>query len=436
MKRVLIVASSYAPAMPASIHRARMLAWGLSESGWSVEVLVPAKDFQRPEWLADDSAALFSPEVACHEAQPILTGLFRLFGMHGIDRRALLPVYRLGASLLAQRRFDLIYITTTSFNFFCLGRFWRRRFGVPYVLDFQDPWYRPRPVMITTKHWIKFRIGNKLSKYLEAFAVNGAIGLVSVSPNYLAELRGRYPLAQTFRGGNQAVIPFGVLPLDLEVACKRTGQRPANDRLRNIVYVGVGDIVMQKSFRRLIAGLARLRHRHPDLIGLCRLCLAGTHGGWKPGDPKVLFDEAVAVGLGNLVTEDPQILSYPVATSLAVAADGLLVLGVDDPGYMPSKLFPYAMTGKPLLACLHWQSQANEYFERFPELGTLIHFAAPCEVESNEDSRLLTFLRQVVSRQEIDRARILAVHSAEAMARQHAELFERCLKTLHRSNLF
>jgi len=173
--------------------------------------------------------------------------------------------------------------------------------------------------------------------------------------------------------------------------------------------------------------LARLRRSYPEIVGRFRLRLTGTQGGWNPSDPKILYDEAVAAGIGDLVEEDPRIVSYPVATSLAIAADALLVLGVDDPAYMPSKLFLYALTGKPLLASMHWQSQVNDYFNRFPELGTLIHFGALVGMESDEDSQILCFLNDVIERKDIRRDRIWKAHSALLMAFQHAELFQRCV---------
>jgi len=47
---------------------------------------------------------------------------------------------RAGEALLAAEHFDLVFLSTTQFSAFQLGPRWRRRFGVPYVLDYQDPW--------------------------------------------------------------------------------------------------------------------------------------------------------------------------------------------------------------------------------------------------------------------------------------------------------
>ena len=423
MPRLLLVTSSYAPAFPADVHRARHLAWQLQAIGWTVEVLAPGRAFQQPEWLNPEAHNLFAPDVPCHEAQPKFAWLYRRLGMKSLGWQSLLPLYLLGNKLLRTRQFDLVYVTTAKFNLFCLGRLWQRKFGVPYVLDFHDPWHRPGKQQATSQHRLKFRIGTWLSRFMEKFAVSHVNGLVAVSPHYLEQLRERYPAAPAFQNNRSAVIPFGVLPLDYSVA---TGHAPTvpTPAQRLIVYVGVGSEIMQKSFRRIAEGLARLKKSHPELTADCRVELCGTDGRWREGGRKILEATAVAGGAGDMVTEDPRIITYQAAMARALAADGLLVLGVDDPAYMPSKLFPYALTGKPLLACMHARSQVNDYFQRLPEIGTLIHFDGPAENRDAEDMRLLDFLKQVAERKNFVRENVRAEFSAAAMARKHAELFD------------
>jgi hypothetical protein len=426
--RALIVSSSFTPAMPASVHRARQLGWCLQEAGWEAEVLTPSAEFQRTEWVDEQSAVFFPAHIPCHEVPPPSRSWIEKFGARSMAWRALWPMYHRGCALLASKRFDLVYITTTVFNFFCLGRMWQRRFGVPYVLDFHDPWYRPNQSVTSTPHRFKAWLSNRLARHMEAYAVKKAAGLIAVSPDYLHDLRGRYPSAKALKSGRCAAIPFGVLPLDFELARQEAGTNKDENEIREIVYVGVGAEIMAKSFRRISDGLSRLRRRRPELFSRIRLRLSGTDGRWKDGLPRILQEQAVDAGIGDLVAEDPRIIPYRMAIGRAVAADGLLVLGVDDPAYMPSKLFLYALTGKPLLACMHADSQVNEYYRRFPELGTLIHFAGAAETEAEDDTRLLEFLQQVAERRTFARDNIRAEFSARAMACRHVELFEACLE--------
>ena len=55
MPRVLIVTSTYAPAMIADMHRARQLAWELPKLGWQVEILTPDVSYQPASCRDDDS---------------------------------------------------------------------------------------------------------------------------------------------------------------------------------------------------------------------------------------------------------------------------------------------------------------------------------------------------------------------------------------------
>src|SRR5277367_1026995 len=104
-RRVLIVSSSFTPAMPASVHRARQLGWCLPEAGWEVEVLTPSVQFQRPEWLDEKSAIFFPAQIPCHEVPPPARSWIGKFGAKSMAWRALLPMYRRGRELLASGRF-------------------------------------------------------------------------------------------------------------------------------------------------------------------------------------------------------------------------------------------------------------------------------------------------------------------------------------------
>ena len=150
-------------------------------------------------------------------------------------------------------------------------------------------------------------------------------------------------------------------------------------------------------------------------------------GGWVEGGRKLLQEKADALGLGDIVTEGPAIISYSRAAATAEASDGLLVLGVGEPAYMASKLFSYASLDKPLLACIHEQSQMNAYFSQHPELGTAVHFGQTAEAEIDEDAKVFSFLNQVREGHRPDRAEALYEFSAAGMTRKVAAIFDRCV---------
>jgi glycosyltransferase involved in cell wall biosynthesis len=428
MRRVLIVTGGFPPSMAAEIHRARMLSYELPSMGWEVEILTLSPDYLPSVWIEPDSLVFRDKRVPVHESPSRFEAVFQAMRWRSVGLRAFWPVYRTGLDILKKGNVDMIFISTTLFHFFCLGRMWKRKTGIPYVCDYHDPWYR-KPHYSGTKlrNWKSYAFA-KLAKHLEKFALKHADGIVAVSPVYLDQLRFRYSQFRCVRTERSLVIPFGAAEQDFVIARATSDQPKRNDPgMVNIVYVGAGGSIMCESFRRVCQGLARLKRQYPPFFEKIQLCLFGTSAFWQSGDPLELQALAESEGVGELVEERPARISYLKAVKLALQADGLLILGVDDPAYMPSKLFLYAMTGKPLLASMHKESQVNDYFKRFPELGAIIHFAGSAEREVAEDKVLLEFLKQAADCKTFTRENIRTEFSAAAMARRHVELFERCI---------
>ena len=256
------------------------------------------------------------------------------------------------------------------------------------------------------------------SCFLEPFAVRKAAGIVSVSPNYLDQLQSRYPNATALQNGRTMVVPFAAVERDLQNSSGVT-----HDARRKIVYVGAGGTIMRKSFARICALMSNLDRNFIDNV---RIELYGTSSDWNPSMPKELELIATEYGLHEIVTEEPVYIPYLVAIQKIQAADGLLILGVDDPAYMPSKLFLYGLTGKPLLVSLHEASQANCYFKELPGLGHLIRFNGQ-KVDGGNVDTVRLFLQEVMVRQTFDRSDLLADYLSPASARRHVHFFERVL---------
>ena len=428
MRRVLIVTGSYAPTIIADMHRARQLAWQLPECGWEAEIFCPDVAYQPPSCNDADGAEFFAPAVPVHAAPPHVPGLFRALGVGNIGLRALAPMLRAGRDLLAARPFDLVYFSTAQWPLFLLGPAWRRRFGIPYVLDLHDP---AVPRASTLPRGLKHRLGERVSGYIEARAVAAASGLIAVSPQYLELLRVRYAQAKPdwLAPGRQAVIPFGVRPTDLEEASRGTArQGKAVPGPKQIVYVGTGGPIMARSFALLCRALARLRSERPHLLAGVRIELHGTAGALADRATADLADIAKKSGVADLVVEHPARVTYRRSLELLLESAGALVLGVDDPGYMPSKLFTYAYSGKPLLACVRRDGPALAALRAQPGLGHALWFAEHDEMPLDDAAAVVAdFLVEVAAGRAFPRQADLAPYTSAAMARRHAELFDACL---------
>jgi glycosyltransferase involved in cell wall biosynthesis len=428
MRRVLIVTNAYAPAMIADMQRARHLAWELPKLGWEVEVLAPDATFQPPSCLDRDSAEFFAPDTPVHFVKEDLPSFFRTVGLRSVGWRAFLPLLRKGSSLLGTGRYDLVYLSTANFPLFLLGPVWLKRQSVPFVLDLHDPCYRegashPAWARPTLKH----AVSHWLSRYIERRAVTTASGIVSVSPNYLNELGLRYEAVNPvwLQNHKKCVIPFAASPRDLDIASSGVEHRRIPSDKRTVVYVGSGGPIMHRSFSLLCRTLAFLRNKRLTLVEKMRINLYGTMRSWQNGERQHLAELAHESGVGDLIEERPSGVSYRRSLELLQESDGALILGVDDAGYMPSKLFMYACSGKPLLAVLRNDGPACAEFLRNPTLGHALWFGQSGDMPLNAAADVLErFLGEVSRCQSFDRTIVLEPFLARDMAYRHMELFD------------
>ena len=140
MKRVLIVAPHFPPVNAADMHRARV-----SLAALRVVRLAAVRADGRARLPGDAARAAPARDVAAGLPIIAYTGALparwtRPLGVGSVGLRAFAHLYREGARIIARESIDLVFFSTTVFPAMALGRLWKRRFGVPYVLDIQDAW--------------------------------------------------------------------------------------------------------------------------------------------------------------------------------------------------------------------------------------------------------------------------------------------------------
>jgi hypothetical protein len=430
-RRVLIITSSYRPAMIADMHRARHLAWVLPQVQWDVEILCPDDSYQLNVCLEPDSDSFFAPHTIVHYVSAYLPGVFNCLRMRSIGWRALVPLAKSLRNLLKAKQYDVIYISTASFPLFLLGLF-GRQYKVPFVLDFHDPCYKEgagHPVWANRS--LKHQLVHLLMKHLERSVVISASGIISVSPSYLVTLMRRYAHRNPpwLAPNRRAVIPFAVLPRDVDCQKHVMAAHNARPGETRIVYVGVGGPIMVRSFSLLCSTLAILRQQGDPLIENLTIELYGTMLGWPEGSPKHLTQAAETFGVDDLIKERPGRVSFRRSLELLEQSSGVLIIGVDDPGYMPSKLFTYGYSRKPLLAMLHVDGPAFAFFRSNPGFGSVLWFDRDREMSRDHAvSSLKQFLAEAKAGQAYDRTAALARHLAPEMGREHAAVFNACIR--------
>ncbi|MBK8725013.1 MAG: glycosyltransferase [Holophagaceae bacterium] len=194
--RLLVVSPHFPPVNTADMQRVRMLLPFFRELGWEVEVLAVAQEAVAAPldpWL---EAGLPS-HVPVHRVKVLGRPWSRLPGLGTLGLRALRALDRAGSSLLAKGGFDLVYFSTTVFEVHLLGPRWKRRFGVPFVLDYQDPWvndyYRKHPEVRPPGGRLKYAAMDALHRWMEPRVLRHCAGITAVSADYPTQLALRYP---------------------------------------------------------------------------------------------------------------------------------------------------------------------------------------------------------------------------------------------------
>ncbi|HVX09720.1 MAG TPA: glycosyltransferase [Pirellulales bacterium] len=438
MRRVLIVSPHFPPTNAADMHRVRISLPFYQDFGWDPEVL--AVDAAYVEGTREPALLETVPEgVPMHRVRALPARLARKVGFSALGLRAFPFLYRQGLRVIRLRKPDLIFFSTTMFPVMPLGRLWKRRFGVPFVLDMQDPWvtdyYDRNP---GAPRLPKHRLAQRMHKMLEHWTMRDVDGLLAVSETYHHALRERYPWIPE---SACHTLPFGAPASDFEIAGRADSSTKlfnAGDGLWHGVYAGrLGAdmrLVCHAICKALVAGL----QENPSLFGRVRLHFVGTDYAVGAAAKATIQPIADSMGLGEVISEQPGRLPYMEVLRLLKAADFLLVPGSDDPAYTASKLYPYILARKPLLAVFHQASSVVQVV-RSTAAGDVVTFDSAdthCEIAA----RLLPVWKALLTWLPFrppTNWRAFEPYTAREMTRQQCEFFDRVLQRRihnHRSN--
>jgi len=317
----------------------------------------------------------------------------RRFGIGSLAYRAWGHLKRAGDALLQREKFDLIFFSTTQFPLTALGPRWKKLFNVPYVLDFQDPWfsdyYKHHPERRPPGGKVKYQLSNILAKRLEPLVVREAKHIICVSAAYPKMLNRRYPDVSLDRF---TTLPFGAVESDFEflranpLAQKQFDPR---DGKRHWVYVGRGGNDMAVSLKAFFLALKQVFATQPELHNKLRIHFIGTDYAPHGRGTKTVEPLAAEFGLGDIMSEGTDRIPYFEALQCLLDADALFIPGSDDAGYTASKTYPYILARKPLLAVFHEESSVVEVLNN-TRAGTVVSFKQEDSLETVVNKILAT----------------------------------------------
>ena len=429
-RRVLIVSPHFPPINAADHHRIRMSLPYLADFGWDTHILAVQPDFVQgtKEPLLSKTVPDYIPVT---DTKALLIQQTQKIGLGNLGLRAFFYLQQAGDRLLNQQKFDLIYFSTTVFITMALAPRWRKRFGVPYILDFQDPWlsdYYNQPGSPPPPGGkLKYGFSQLQARILEPKTLSEVSHVISVSPSYPKNLQERYP---HLRGEQFTVLPFGAPESDFELLPTLNIQQSIFDRhdgKKHWVYVGVVGSIMSFALRTLFMGIQSARLQNPSAWESIELHFVGTS--YAPGDRSVKTVEPIAqeYGLADLVTEYSHRVPYFEALQIMVDSDAILLIGSDDPGYTASKLYPCILARKPILAVFHEQSSVVDILARC-NAGKAVTFKAG-DRPQDLTPQILTQLQWIQSLppeyQPDTNWQAFKPYTAKEMTRKQCEVFDR-----------
>ncbi|MBE7177902.1 MAG: glycosyltransferase, partial [Mucilaginibacter polytrichastri] len=353
----------FPPVNAADMQRVRMSLPYFRDLGWEAEVV--CVDPVHAEMQVDHLLCESVPEeIPVHFVSAFAKKYTGKIGLGSIALRSLWFYRKKVNTLLKKKNFDLVYFSTTQFPVCILGAYWKKKFGVPYVIDMQDPWhsdyYLNKPKnQRPPKYWFSYR----LNKWLEPIAMKAVGGLISVSDAYLQTLKKRY---SAVRAVPCATIPFSAFTPDQHIAEQhKSGFNSMLDRrFVNIVYVGRGGADMRNAVLPLFSALQKGLNEERDIFRHIRINFIGTS--YAPAEiaKPSIKPLADAMGLQDYVVEITQRIGFYHALATLQEANALFVPGSDDSGYTASKIYPYILTKRPLLAIFHPDSSVTDILMR------------------------------------------------------------------------
>lgn len=382
-RRVLIVSPHFPPINAADHQRIRMALPYFEEFGWQPHVLAVQPEAVRG--VCDRYLLATIPSnipVTYVKALPVR--YTKIIGLSNLGWRCLPYLVSAGDKLLKENSFDLIYFSTTVFLSMGLAARWFKRFDMPYVLDFQDPWlseYFQQQGVKQKPPGGKFKYGlaQFMARRLEPQAMKYVRHVTSVSSAYPEILQQRYPW---LKSKQFSVLPFGAPERDFEILpglkIQQTIFDPHDGKI-HWVYVGRGGADMAKALEGLFKAIQSDRSQHPLRWESVRFHFVGTSYAPKGRETKTIEPIAKACGVGDLVTEHPLRIPYFQALQVLKDSNGILLIGSDDPNYSASKVYPCILAQKPILGIFHEQSLVVDVI-RQTQAGEIVTFSSEDKV--------------------------------------------------------
>jgi len=376
LRRVLIVSPHFPPVNAPDMQRVRMGLPYYRENGWEPVVLAMSPDLIEGAIVEPLLEQSLPGDLRIVRSSGLPASYTRWAGTGNLWLRGGRRFMQAGDALLREQPFDLAFFSTTQFSSFTLGPRWLRKFGLPYVLDYQDPW---RNTYYETKRIrppggiLKYTLSQLYALSREPRALRHASGIVAVSDSYGAMLHRLYP---GIRFPEVRTLPFGASEKDFQIAARHRPEPSLitrHDDQIHIVYAGRCGPDMSLSMSALFTAFRTFLQTHPREAARIRFHFIGTDYAPPPLGREWAMPVARQLGVEAYVSEHCRRVPFYDALHYLLQADALVALGSNDATYSASKLYPYILARRPLLTLFHQASLVTS-LARVLKAGLTLHF--------------------------------------------------------------
>ncbi|WP_407556134.1 hypothetical protein [Winogradskyella sp. 4-2091] len=343
MKTVLIIYPHWVPANLAGVQRPRLIGNYLKQFGWKPLLLTVDSKFYE-ETPDPHIAKTASGDIEVIYTKAYKVGKPRIIGDIGL--RAYPFLKKEALRICKERKIDCIWVPIPSFYTAVLGRVIHNKTGIPYGIDYIDPWVRD----ITNQNDTRAKLSQSVARTLEPYAVKKAAFITGVStPYYWPVIERNFKKPPVHVG-----MPYGFDPNDHKI--KLEGLKMPWDEIENCkpwIYAGAflpNSHLFMDCFFNAIKELKDAGNWDPNI----KLFFIGT----GPYPAKRITAYAADYGLEEMVVEQRERQPFLNILNYLSHADRVMLFGSTEKHYTASKTFQCLLSERPLFTVLHAESSA------------------------------------------------------------------------------
>jgi len=261
--------------------------------------------------------------------------------------------------IIKKNDINVIFTTSPPFSPLVTGLVLKKIYGIPWVVDFRDPW--------TTE---KLRYGStgwrlKINRFIERRALQEADGVIGVTPNWVDDLK-------HLTGDSETSDKFFLITNGYDETDFANHAVPDVDVETEIKISHIGSIY-EGGLEVLLNGMSHLDH---SALSKLKVDIIGY---MHPHD----LDKLTQATTNGNISYQPQRLSHDQSLDLMRKSHVLLLSLPFE--YYPGKLFEYMRVGRPVLA-LAPEGSAAELIEQ-TQIG--------CVINREDTDQLTNVLEQI-----------------------------------------